>query len=300
MMDRFKGKYRIESNRLRGWDYSSDGVYFITIVTAGRACVFGEIQSNQMIYNAFGKIAVAEWHKSFDMRQELFLDEFILMPNHLHAIIVLDGGGKCNNNFDIRGGDVCDFDCGEKRGYDCDDARGFDCNDVRGYDCNDARGFDCNDARGYDCNDACDFDCRDARPCVSTDPNPRPHPGSTPGPDPGSIPGSNMNSNPDPTTDSNTKKLTNIPQPQPSLQRQPKSVSSFVAGYKSAVVNKIDDYIDDNKLKTNKFNRNNPLWQSNYHDHIIRDNESYHKIKNYIINNPGNWREDGLNGQIDD
>ena len=261
-MDRFRGKYRIESNRLRGWNYSSDGIYFITIVTAGRECVFGEIQSNQMIYNAFGKIAVAEWHKSFEMRQELFLDEFILMPNHLHAIVVLDGGGKCNNNFDIRGGDVCDFDCGEKRGYDCDDARGFDCND------------------------ACDFDCRDARPCVSTDPTP----GSTPGPDPGSIPGSNINSNSDPTTDSNAKKSTNIP------QRQPKSISSFVAGYKSAVVNKIDDYIDDNKLKTNKYNRNNPLWQSNYHDHIIRDNESYHKIKNYIINNPGNWREDGLNG----
>ena len=269
-MDRFRGKYRIESNRLRGWNYSSDGIYFITIVTAGRECVFGEIQSNQMIYNAFGKIAVAEWHKSFEMRQELFLDEFILMPNHLHAIVVLDGGGKCNNNFDIRGGDVCDFDCGEKRGYDCDDARGFDCND------------------------ACDFDCRDARPCVSTDPNPGSTPGSTPGPDPGSIPGSNINSNPDPTTDSNAKKSTNIP------QRQPKSISSFVAGYKSAVVNKIDDYIDDNKLKTNKYNRNNPLWQSNYHDHIIRDNESYHKIKNYIINNPGNWREDGLNGQIDD
>lgn len=88
-MEKYKGKYRSESNRLRGWDYSSDGQYFITINTYDRACLFGDIMNGKMILNDFGKIATGEWFKSFEIRQELFLNEFILMPNHLHAIVGL-------------------------------------------------------------------------------------------------------------------------------------------------------------------------------------------------------------------
>jgi hypothetical protein len=175
-MDRFKGKYRIESHRLSGWDYSSDGVYFITIVTAGRECVFGEIRSNKMLLNEFGKIASNERYKSFEIRQELLLDEFVLMPNHLHAIVVLNG--NCDNNFRI---------CGDTR--DCDNAR--------------------------------DIDCRDARPCVST-------PNTPINPDP------DQSTNPNPDTSA-------TPQTQSTFQRKPKSISSFVSGYKSAVI-----HINDN------------------------------------------------------
>ena len=76
------------------------------------------------------------------------------------------------------------------------------------------------------------------------------------------------------------------------LHRSPKSISSFVAGYKSAVLNKVDDRIDQTELSIAKFNRANPFWQRNFHDHIIRDEKSYHKIRSYIINNPKNWEED--------
>ncbi len=55
-MERYRGKYRTGSNRLFGWDYSSNGLYSITSVTAGRSCYFGEILNGQMIYNEFGKI----------------------------------------------------------------------------------------------------------------------------------------------------------------------------------------------------------------------------------------------------
>jgi putative transposase len=78
------------------------------------------------------------------------------------------------------------------------------------------------------------------------------------------------------------------------LERKPKSISSFIAGYKSAVVCHIDNFIDDNKLNINKFNRKNPLWQSNYYDHIIRNEISYHNIKNYIKKNPINWDNDKI------
>ena len=47
-MTLFKGKYRIESNRLQNWDYSGNGHYFITIVTENRDCIFGEIENNKL------------------------------------------------------------------------------------------------------------------------------------------------------------------------------------------------------------------------------------------------------------
>lgn len=70
--------------------------------------------------------------------------------------------------------------------------------------------------------------------------------------------------------------------------RLPKSISSFIAGFKSAVNSKIDDYIDTNQLDIPKYNRNNHFFLPNDHDHVIRNDEEYQRIKRYIINNPKN------------
>ena len=67
---------------------------------------------------------------------------------------------------------------------------------------------------------------------------------------------------------------------------------SFIAGYKSAVTTKIDNFIDLFNLPDEKFNRENKFWQSNYHDHIIRNKKEYWKIKNYIKSNPQKWADD--------
>ena len=77
--------------------------------------------------------------------------------------------------------------------------------------------------------------------------------------------------------------------------RKPKSISSFIGGFKSAVNSKIDDYIDENNLNIPKYNRNNHFFQSNYHDHIIRNEKSYQTIAEYIINNPLKWNDDKFN-----
>jgi len=74
--------------------------------------------------------------------------------------------------------------------------------------------------------------------------------------------------------------------------RLPNSISSFVAGFKSAVNTKIDDYIDEQNLQIPKYNRNNHFFQPNYHDHIIRNDVEYRTIQNYIANNPMNWEKD--------
>ena len=63
----------------------------------------------------------------------------------------------------------------------------------------------------------------------------------------------------------------------PELIRLPKSISSFMAGFKSAINRKIDDYIDDNQLNIPKQNRNNHFFQSNYYDRIIRNNVEHER-----------------------
>ncbi len=89
-MDKFRNKYRIQSHRMPHWDYAGNGIYFITFVTKNRECILGEIYDKKMILTDFGKIVDEQWHKSFQIRNELFLDEYIIMPNHLHAIVVLE------------------------------------------------------------------------------------------------------------------------------------------------------------------------------------------------------------------
>jgi putative transposase len=90
-MDKFKNKYRISSHRKPNWDYSAEALYFLTIVTQNRECNLGEIvNTDGHIYlslSNFGKIVEDEWYKSFEIRNELILHEFVLMPNHLHTIV---------------------------------------------------------------------------------------------------------------------------------------------------------------------------------------------------------------------
>lgn len=77
------------SIRLKGYDYYSDGFYFVTICTHKRQCLFGEIVNDEMVLNEYGKIIAEEWIKSSEIRQEIELDEWIVMPNHFHAIIAI-------------------------------------------------------------------------------------------------------------------------------------------------------------------------------------------------------------------
>ena len=182
-MTQYKNKYRIETNRLKHWDYSSDGYYFLTICTRNRIQWFGEIDNGEMVLSDFGKIVNEQWVQSFEIRDELSKGEFIVMPNHIHGIVVLE-------------------------------------------------------------NDSTD----------------------TTGTGTGTV---------------ETHGRASLP------HRKPKSISSFMAGFKSATIREID-----------KFNRQNPLWQHNYWDRIIRHEKEYQRIAEYIKNNPINWENDSLYGLI--
>ena len=75
------------SIRLKGYDYSQNGLYFITICTQNREQLFGTITNSQMALNPMGEIAHNEWFKTESMRPNLRLHEFIVIPNHIHGII---------------------------------------------------------------------------------------------------------------------------------------------------------------------------------------------------------------------
>lgn len=214
MDKRFKNKYRIASNRLPGWDYSEDGIYFLTLVIQNRDCFLGEIMEDEMILSDWGKIVKNELLKSFEIRSELTLNEFVIMPNHIHLLVTL---GKVN------------------------------------------------------------------------------------------LLTSNLSSLPKNSSEL-TKKTLPIQLDKSSSSRQkekekgnskfyrkPKSISSFIAGFKSTVISKIDDDIDQRGLTIPKFNRNNLFFQTNYFDRIIRNKQEFFQIKNYIRSNPKNWDTDELN-----
>lgn len=191
-MEKYQNKYRIKSHRMPNWDYSKNGYYFITIVTHDRVCNLGQIENDKIKLSDFGKIVETEWCKSFEIRNELILDCHIIMPNHIHAIVVLETNNK------------------------------------------------------------------------------------------------ELNDSHDTHVETHGRVSLQL------LIRKPQSISSFIAGFKSAVNSKIDDCIDKYNLGIPKYNRKNNFFQPNYHDHIIRNNAEHQRISEYICNNPINWRKDKL------
>ena len=217
------------------WDYSGNGIYFLTIVTKNRECNLGKIVKKNgrasVELSGFGKIVETEFLKSFKIRDELFLDEYIIMPNHLHAIIILKK--TIEKTVDDS--------------HDLDDLHGS-------HGTHGTHGM-----HGMHGTHGMHVETHGRASLQS----PAQFPAQFP----------------------------NEFKPQKFI-RLPKSISSFVAGFKSATNSKIDDYIDEFQLDIPKYNKNNPFFQPNYHDRIIRNNTEYEHIKNYIINNPVNWEND--------
>lgn len=84
-------RHRRHSIRLKGYDYSQAGAYYVTIVTRDRANLFGEVVDGQMRLNELGHVVREEWLRSEHVRHEIRLDEFVVMPNHVHGIIWIAG-----------------------------------------------------------------------------------------------------------------------------------------------------------------------------------------------------------------
>jgi REP element-mobilizing transposase RayT len=203
MSDKFKGKYRSESARLQNWDYRWAGAYFITICTKNREHLFGEIEDGKMHVSPAGAIAFVLWHEIKNHVNNIELGEFVVMPNHVHGILILNGE---NHQFDNHGR-------------------------IGG------KGDANNAGRDVACN-------------VPTE--------------------TKMKTEYNPIDPLENQWMSAI---------SPKSntVSTIIRSYKSAVTKYC------NRLEL-------PMaWQPRFYDHIIRNDESFHRISKYIANNPKNW-----------
>ena len=210
------------SIRLRGYDYSQAGAYFITICCQDRKCRFGKIENDEMILNEYGTIAYDEWMTLPERFSNFEMDVFQIMPNHMHGIIVLN--------------DVCaTLAVAQNNITNKNAGAGF--TPVQ----NETEQITNGDMQLN---------------------NGQPHglPLRITGDDNGTW------VNPAPT------KIATI--------------GDIVGAYKSLVANAcLDIYKSKNKMM-------GKLWQRNYHEHIIRNEQSYQTISNYIINNPAKWNKD--------
>jgi len=82
------------SIRLHGYDYSQARAYFVTICTQNRECLFGDVIDGEMVLNDIGKIVADEWMKSGESRNEIELDDLVVMPNHFHGIVMIRRGDR--------------------------------------------------------------------------------------------------------------------------------------------------------------------------------------------------------------
>lgn len=79
--------------RLQGYDYSNEGLYFVTICCQDRRCLFGNIHDGEMILNDAGQIADYTWNDLPGRFPQIILHEYIIMPNHMHGIIEISPVG---------------------------------------------------------------------------------------------------------------------------------------------------------------------------------------------------------------
>jgi putative transposase len=301
-MKKFKNKYRIPSNRKPNWNYDAEGLYFITIVTQHRICNLGIIKNKKMELSSFGKIIDSEFLKSFDIRKELYLDEYQIMPNHIHALIGIISpiaATPAADNLQMHG-------------------RASILLPATPIPPPNANSTDNVQMHGR----ASLLPAIQIPPIADSIPptaDSIPPPADLIPPPTDSIPPPNTNSpdnvqmhgraslqppatpiSPPPAAPIPPPPATPNPHPSPHISsikrnppiRLPKSISSFIGGFKSAVNTKIDDYIDEHQLKIAKYNKQNHFFQPNYHDHIVRNEDEYYRIKNYIINNPKKWTDD--------
>jgi REP element-mobilizing transposase RayT len=82
-------RHHRHSVRLSDYDYSQAGAYFVTICTHNKESIFGDVVNGEMQLNEYGRLVEAEWIKTADIRDNIELDTFVIMPNHFHGILTI-------------------------------------------------------------------------------------------------------------------------------------------------------------------------------------------------------------------
>ena len=96
-MTLYKNKYRVETTRLPDYDYSGIGYYFVIICTKDKIPFFGNIKDEKVILSEIGKFAEKYWMEIPLHFQNVKIDEYIIMPNHIHGIVVFEDVDDLSN-----------------------------------------------------------------------------------------------------------------------------------------------------------------------------------------------------------
>ena len=200
-----------KSIRLKGYDYSQAGMYFITLCVQDKLCLFGEVVNGEMVLNDAGRVAKACWLNIPEHFPNAILHEHIVMPNHVHGIIEFVGANHYS-----------------------------------------------------------------PEPCSPANDSPEPFAPNN------NFYNNHFTNNPSSNNDLPEKRANN----DSPLRSPSKTIGSVVRGYKIGVVKWF-------RLNGNLGN----IWQRNYYEHIIRNEQSYYRISEYILNNPKNWDKDTFYNQ---
>lgn len=201
--------HRRRSIRLKNYDYSRSGAYFVTVCAFNKECLFGNIMDGKMRLNEYGLIIAREWTRTPEIRKEIELDEFCVIPNHIHGIVTIQAAVV--HAVGANGGS----------------------------------------------------------PETVTN---------------GGSPETVTNgSSPETGWDDKTTAGRSAESP---LRMKTKSISSFIAGFKSVVTKSINEISNT---------PGSSVWQRNYYEHIIRNDNELNRIREYIANNPAKWAEDEEN-----
>ena|SRR5665647_1670903 len=248
--------------RLKGYDYSQTGLYFITVCVQARLCLFGNVQGGEMILNDAGRM-VERWYDEIERKYpDKRCHNMVVMPNHFHCIIEMIG------KHDIDAGNDINADA---------HADGFDiANHTDAHVGAPLRGRPIN---------------KNMRPVNE---NGRPNDGNV---CPVNKNGQPYNENVQPINE-NTCQQNEIPEKY-GIQniRYGATISDVMDWFKTMTTN---EYIRCVKqLGWKRYNRK--LWQRNFYEHIILTPEAYERIADYIDENPSKWNEDNFfNTKIND
>jgi putative transposase len=235
MPEKFQNKYRIDSNRWQYWDYSAPGSYFITICIQDRDEILGKIIDGKMQLSEYGEIVKNEFINMASYNQRAAVDEWIIMPNHVHCIITLRA--MAVNPIDNVG-----FVVSDKSMKPVISLAPVEF------------GFVAPDGFMAPVEKIHEFSLQSpARPLSATSPP--------------SLP-----------TEIDIKQYRRL--------RRKMLIPLLTGKFQMLTSKQINILRNTSGRKT---------WQPNYHDHVIRDEQEYYRIQQYIINNPAKWDDDTFN-----
>jgi putative transposase len=248
------------SIRLKGYDYSKKGAYFITLNLKNRLCLFGNIVDDEMLLNEAGIMVNKWWEKIPEKFPGIELGVYQIMPNHFHAIVINNGIGNSV------GVDPC-------------------VNPTNTHD-------PC--VNPTNTHDPCVNPTNTHDPRVNPNNPPTPTVGTNPGVRPDAFPKTIVGVDPrvNPMNEITGQTHRSAPTDNDITQIEGEHMGSplrdIVQWFKTMSTN---EYIRGVKsLNWHPFY--GKLWQRNYWEHIIREERSSQAIANYIINNPKNWKQD--------